>query len=96
MSVLATSVPVIDDGKKVVKVPCIHYLVQFQEKQVKALLDSGSKVSAMNPVFARKLGFKTRKTNVGVQKIDSFALKTFGMVIIDFQVENKGGRLKFF
>ena len=38
----------------------------------------------------------TWKTNVGVQKIDGFALLTFEMVIVDIQVEDKGGRPRFF
>ena len=50
----------------------------------------------MNPVFAQKLGLQIWKTNVGAQKIDSSALETFGMVIADFQVEDKSGRPKFF
>ena len=33
VSVLATSVPITDCGEKVVKVPCIYYLVRFQEGQ---------------------------------------------------------------
>ena len=85
------------------KVLCIHYPVQFQEdqgqkgqKQVRALLDSGSKVNAMSPAYAERLGLKTRKTNVGAQKIDGSALETFGMVIADFQVEDKSGRPRFF
>ena len=59
MSVLAASVMVTNGSKEVVKVPYNHYLVQFQEaqKQVKALLNSGSKIYAMNPAFTRKLGF---------------------------------------
>ena len=72
------------DEEDVVRVPCIHYPVRFQEEQVKALLDSGSEVNAMNPDFARKLGLKVWKTNVGAQKIDGSALETFGMVIADF------------
>ena len=56
--VLTTSVPVTGSGEKVVKMLCIYYPVRFQEKQVKALLDSGSKVNAMNPNFAQKLDFK--------------------------------------
>ena len=43
---------VTDDDEKVVRMPCIYYPVQFQEEQVRALLDSGSKVNAMNPNFA--------------------------------------------
>ena len=99
--VLATSVPVTDNrGENVVlkRVCCIHYPVRFQEgqEQVRALLDSGSEVNAMSSAYTEKLGFKTRKTNVRAQKIDGSALETFGMVIADFQVENKGGRSRFF
>ena len=106
MSVLATSVSVTDGGEEVVleRVSCIHYPVWFQkdskqkgqQQQVRALLDSGSKVNAMSPAYAKKLGFKTQKTNVGAQKIDGSVLETFEMVIADFQVENEGGRPKFF
>ena len=87
-----------DSGKEIVKVPCIYYPVQFQEgrKQVKVLLNSGSKVNAISFVYVEKLGLKTRKTNVGAQKIDGAALKTFGIVIADFQVEDKGSRPRFF
>ena len=59
MTVSATFMSVIDsDEEVVVRVPCIYYPVRFQEEQVKALLDSGSEVNAMNPDYARKLGFK--------------------------------------
>ena len=50
----------------------------------------------MNSAFAQKLGPHIRKTNVRAQKIDGFTLETFGMVIADFQVEDKGGRPRFF
>ena len=95
--VSTTSVPVTDGGEEVVvRVYCIYYPVQFQEEQVKALLDSSSEVNAMSPAYAERLGLKIWKTNVGAQKIDGSTLETFGMVIADFQVENKGGRLRFF
>ena len=92
MSVLANSVPVTDNNEKVIiRVPCIYYPVRFQEnqgqesqEQVRALLNSGSKVNTINPAFARKLGLYIQKTNVGAQKIDSSTLKIFGMVIADF------------
>ena len=98
MSVLATFMPVIGGGKKVVGMPCIYYLVQFQEgqEQVRALLDSGSKVNTMNPTYIKKLDLKTWKTNIGAQKIYGSTFETFGMMIADFQVENKGGKPKFF
>ena len=76
--------------------PYIHYLVQFQEEQVRALLDSGSEVNAMNPDYTRKLGLKIQRTNIGAQKIDGPALETFGIVIADFQVEDKVSRPRFF
>ena len=50
----------------------------------------------MNSVFTRKLGFHIQNTNVRVQKIDSSTLETFGMVITDFQGEDKDGRPRFF
>ena len=60
------------------------------------MLNSGSKVNAISPVYIEKLGLKTRKTNVGAQKINGSALETFGMVIANFQIEDKGGRPRFF
>ena len=50
----------------------------------------------MNPDFARKLGLKVWKTNIGAQKIDGSALKTFEMIIADFQIEDKANRPRFF
>ena len=50
----------------------------------------------MSPADAKKLGFKTQKTNIGAQKIDGFTLETFGIVIADFRVENKSCRPRFF
>ena len=90
------------------KVPYIYYLVQFLEsqgqknqeqecqEQARVLLNSGSEVNAMSPAYVKKLGFNIRKTNVGAQKIDGSALKTFEMVIAKFQMEDKGGRPRFF
>ena len=99
MLVLATSVPVTDGGEEVVvRVPYIYYPVWFQQdqEQVRALLDSGSKVNAMSLTYAKRLGLKIRKTNVGAQKINGSARETFGMMIADFQVKDKGGRPRFF
>ena len=93
--------PVTDNKVETVvleKVSYIHYPVWFQEdqEQVKALLNSGSKVNAMNPTYAKRLGIKTRKINVGAQKIYGSILETFEIVIADFQIEDKGGRSRFF
>ena len=74
-----------DGSKKVVKVPCIYYPVWFQkgQEQVRTLLNSDSEINAISPAYAKRLGFKTWKTNIGAQKIDGSALETFGMVIAD-------------
>ena len=87
---------VTDGSEEVVRVPCIHYPVWFQEEQIRALLDSSSKVNVINLAYAKMLGLKTQKTTVGAQIIDSSALETFGMVIADFQMEDKGGSLNSF
>ena len=50
----------------------------------------------MSPGYAKRLDLKIWKTNVRAQKIDGSALETFGMVIADFQVEDKSGRPRFF
>ena len=84
------------DEKVVVRMPYIYYLVWFQKEQVKALFNSGSKVFAMNPDYAQKPGLKIWKTNIGVQKINNYTLETFGMIIIDFQVEDKASSPRFF
>ena len=98
MSISAASVPVIDGGKEVVRVPCIYYLVWFKErqKQVKVLLDSDSEVNAMSLAFVKKLDFKTRKINIRAQEIYGSAFETFEMVITDFLVEDKGSKPRFF
>lgn len=63
---------------------------------MRALIDSGSEVNAMNPTYATKLGLRVRKTDVGAKKIDRSRLDTFRMVIVDFLVKNKLGRIRFF
>ena len=88
--------PVIDNDKEVIKILCIYYLIRFQKNQIKALLNNGSKINAMNPNFAQKLDLKVWKTNVGAQKIDNSALKTFEIVIADFQMRDKASRPRFF
>ena len=67
-------------------IPCIYYPVQFKKDtaEVRALIDSGSEVNTMAPVYAKKLGLRIRKTDVGAQKIDGSTLKTYRMVIAGF------------
>lgn len=60
------------------------------------MINSGSKVNAMTPIYIAKLGLKIRKTNIRAQKIDGSILNTFGIVLADFQVEDKLDRTWFF
>ena len=81
------------------QVRCIHYPVQFRKNKkatIQALINSGNEVNAMAPAYAAKLGLKVCPPNVGAQKIDSSLLRTFGMVIAGFQIEDKLSRIRFF
>lgn len=81
------------------RVPCIHYLVQFQKRDKKvtrALINPGRKVNVMTPAYAKKLGLQIHQTNVGNQKIDGFSLEMFEIVITGFQVVDKLSRVRFF
>ena len=75
---------------------CIYYPVKCQKKQVKALLNSSSKVNTISSGYAKKLKLKVWQTNVKAQKINDSVLKTFEIVITDFQIENKANRPRFF
>ena len=94
--VLATSVLLTDSDKEVVRMSCIYYPVQFQKKNIKALLNSGNKINTISFAYVKRLGLKTWKTNVKAQKIDNSILETFEIIIADFQVENKVSKPKFF
>ena len=50
----------------------------------------------MSLACIKKLDLKTWKTNIEAHKIDDSILKTFEIVIIGFQVEDKVGRSRFF
>ena len=96
MAVLATSTLTIDKKtEELERVPCIWYPVTFKD-QTEALLDSRSKINAMSQAFAKQLGLKIYKTNVGAQKTDSTTLKTYEMVVSTFLVLDKDGKERFF
>ena len=100
VTVLATSASVTEASKKVTleRVPCIQYPIQLQKDKnaIQALLDLDSKVNAINPVYAKKLGLCVRQTDVGAQKIDGSHLDSFGIVITGFSLQNKLGKVRFF
>lgn len=81
---------------KLQRVLCIHYPIQFNRFFIKTLIDSDSKINAMQLSFTRKLGFHICKTNMDPQKIDSSRLETFGIVIVLFQMDDNDGKFCFF
>ena len=100
LSVSSTSSSVTETNKEVIleRVPYIHYPLRFRKDTtgVRALVDSGSEVNAITLAYAAKLDLQVRKTDIRTQKIDGSTLKTFGMVLADFQVEDKLKRARFF
>ena len=77
----------------------IYYPLRFRKdkkNEVQALINSSSKVNIMMLAYALKLGLKICRINVGAQKIDGSILKTFGIVLASFQVEDKLGKIRFF
>lgn len=50
----------------------------------------------MTPTYAARLGLDVRPTNVGAQKIDGSALKTYEIVTTGFLVYDKLDRVQFF
>ena len=80
-------------------VPCIHYPVQFKDKDktpVQALINLGSEVNAIYLSFAKQLGLSIRPTDIGAQKIDGTMLDTYGMVVAALSVVDKANQVRFF
>ena len=73
------------------RISCIHYPIKFRKDKdtIRALIDSSSEVNKIPPAYAKKLGLRTQKTDVGAQKIDGSSLNMFGMVIAGFQLLDK-------
>lgn len=92
----ATLIPAVDGSLSFLKVTnallplkrmsYIYHLIRFEKNQAKiqALLDFGSKINAMTPAYAAKLGLKDQSTNVGAQKIENSTLKTLGKILANF------------
>ena len=85
------------------RVPYIWYPIQFyrknnedKNKDVRALIDLGSKVNAMHPTYATKLSLRIGKIDVSTPKIDRFHLDTFEIILADCPVKDKLERVWFF
>ena len=77
------------DPENFAQVPCDYFCINFGKKSILALLDSGSKVNALHPTFAKELGLLIRPKDIGAQKIDGTTLDIYGMVVVVFLVKHK-------
>ena len=109
---MTTSILVTEDSKEAIvsakkleQIMCIQYLITFpggvtQDSStldlMLALLDLGSEINAMHPVFAERLGLIVQTTNVGTKKIDGTILETYGMIVTVFSVTDQADRVRFF
>lgn len=77
------------------KINCFYYsikiykneiivLLNIRSKIIVILLNSKNKIIAMNFNYDWTLYLKIWKTSIRVQKIDTFALKAFKIIIINF------------
>lgn len=71
------------------QVLCICYLVQFKQELIQVLLNLGSKVNAIIPVYVAKLNLTIQKIDINAQKIDGSTLATYKMVIVRLSVYDK-------
>ena len=55
-----------------------------------------NEINAMTLAYVAKLGLQVQKTNIGAQKIDGSTLNIFGMVLANFQVKDRFGKVRFF
>ena len=64
----------------------IHYPVTFKKSQtaVQLLLDSGSNINAMTPVYAVVLGLRICSTDVETQKIDKSMFLNDDIMLANF------------
>ena len=68
VSVLVTCTPMTEASEEALKcIPYIHYPVQFRKdlSKTKALIDLGSELNAISLAYAKKLGLRIQKTDVG-------------------------------
>ena len=104
-SVSATSALMTDTSSEGIfeQVLCILYSVSFcqknskdKNKNIRALISSGSEINIMHSAYAIKLDLHITKINIATQKMNGSHLNIFGMVIADYSVKDKFGKVQFF
>lgn len=76
----------------------MYYLVYFKKDllKIQTLFDFDYVFNAITIAYAKKLGFQICKTNVEAQKIVSFSLIIYKIVITRFQVLDQLARACFY
>ena len=104
-SVIEDSEEAIVGAKELEQVTYIQYLITFPDgvtqdgltlDPVSALLDLGSEVNTMYPVFVEKLGLVVQIINIGAQKIDGTTFETYKIVVAAFLVTDQADKIRFF
>lgn len=68
----------------------IQYSMQFEGHFIiQTLLDSGNNVNAMTPAYATIFGLPICSTDIGAQKINKSTLLIYGILLANFQLEDK-------
>ena len=60
------------------------------------LINFSNKANVITLVYAKKLGFQTKRANIKAQKIVSLSLDIFEIIVAKFKVLNKLNRAYFF
>lgn len=91
LSIIRTRANIGDEGWQLECVLYIQYLFKFMKdsSKIQALIDSSSKINAIILAYTTILALCVCPTNVGAQKIDEFILSHHGIVLANFQVEDK-------
>lgn len=55
-----------------------------------------SKINIITPIFANKLSFSIKKIWVKAQIINQLIFKIFGIVMMDFPLQNNNKKVRFF
>ena len=71
-------------------------MIQVSQKLVQVFINSSSEFNVMYPDFVKILCLQVCNTKFVAQKIDSWKLDTFSMIIASFSGKNKKRRSYFF
>lgn len=77
--------------EEIKQVPCMQYLIKFQKKTAQAFIEFGNKNNIMSLIYLKSLRLCIKKTNVKAQKIESFILRTYKIVLTVFYLRDKFG-----